>query len=247
MYRVSTNYIYGKSYFKLNLYFRCGAAIEYVIEDEQVDITNIISVFNNTSAEVKISTTNIDFSQSSIVVVESLPAEDLNLFLVSANTQILSFGVVNVTAFKANGEPIFTFEEPVEICLSVPPDTDKDEACLSFLNEDNEWECEDKCLDREVNERGDTLLCGSTGHFTTFSILFTGIQNDCNNNDSPVDTAIAWLSFGLICFAIIFVAFGVIMIEIRYRKNAAEVEKLMKNARESRIMALNNPTTQPKI
>ena len=119
-------------------------------------------------------------------------------------------------------------------------DTDSDGACLSFLNENNEWECEDECLEKDVNENGDSTLCGFTEHFTTFSILLNGIDNQCNKNDTVLETAIAWMSFGLICCAFLFIAMGITLIEIRYRRRALAFEKLLQNARESRIMALAN-------
>ena len=41
--------------------------------------------------------------------------------------------------------------------------------CLGFYNDENEWECEDACLDVEDDE-----VCGKTSHFSTFAILLGG-------------------------------------------------------------------------
>ena len=219
-----------------------NSTIEYFVRNDDEGV-NIISIVNTESAaQVKIPQGSSDFPENSVVIVETLNFEDLNIYLVPS--EFISIGVVNITAFTDNGIPILTFGEPVEICLAVTPETDKNGACLSFLNENNEWECEDECLDKDVNENGDTTLCGFTDHFTTFAILFTGVDTKCNKDDTVLDTTIAWISFGLICCALVFIVIGIILIEIRYRRRALEFEELVKNARESRIMALaNKPST----
>jgi hypothetical protein len=56
----------------------------------------------------------------------------------------------------------------VELCFI--SDSSKD-ACLGYFDEiENDWKCEDKCLDQNQ----DGQLCGNTSHFTNFAILLGG-------------------------------------------------------------------------
>ena len=124
--------------------------------------------------------------------------------------------------------------------MSVPENVDRNDACLSFLNENNEWECEDKCLDSKTNERGETTLCGNTNHFTTFAILFAVNLGDCGDNNPELNAALGWIALGLVILAIGFVFISVGLIEIAFRKQRWEMEKKLKDARISKLMQETN-------
>lgn len=67
------------------------------------------------------------------------------------------------------------FDGEATICLDInsPEKVSKKRSCLGFFNEvTQEWECEDKCL--EKNDSGQ--FCGSTSHFTSFAVLFYGLD-----------------------------------------------------------------------
>ena len=101
-----------------------------------------------------------EFPADSTVFVELKPLIDT----VGPIRDILSYSIVDVTAFNPINQPITRFEEPVKICLTVPPQTERERACLAFLNDNFEWECEDPCVSQETNADGETLFCGNTDH-----------------------------------------------------------------------------------
>ena len=71
-------------------------------DDEGVNIISIVN--SDVSAEVKIPQGSNDFPENSLVIVETLNFEDLNIYLVPS--EFMSIGVVNVTAFTETGTPI---------------------------------------------------------------------------------------------------------------------------------------------
>ena len=217
-----------------NYFFSCiSAIVEYFVGDTE-EPTQLISTTNNIFAEVSLVLGNTDFPENSIIIVESLSIEDL--YLESNIQEIISFGAVNITAFSENGSPITKFDEPVEVCLNVPSNTDSKDACLSFLNDNNEWECEDKCLSTDKSStNNESIFCGETNHFTTFSILLTGTNTNCDNSNDNINSTITILSIAFICCAIVVVIVGIIFIEIHYRRTAHEVENILKRTTESKL------------
>jgi len=143
---------------------------------------------------------------------------------------------VDITAFTPGGEPITRFTEKVEICLSVPGNVDIKDTCLSFLNENDEWECEDECLNSKTNNKGEETLCGETDHFTTFALLFAIDLEDCDNDNQGINATLGWLTLALVILAICLVFFAVGVIELSYRKQRMEMNRKLKAAGISKFM-----------
>ena len=78
--------------------------------------------------------------------------------------------VVEIIAIDYFGIEI-EFEDEATICLEVNDTQSLSDSCLGFFDvKDNEWKCEDPCL--EVDNDG--RACGTTNHFTSFAVLFQG-------------------------------------------------------------------------
>ena len=87
---------------------------------------------------------------------------------------------------------------------------------MGFLNNKNEWECQDPCLTSKNGQ-----LCGKTDHFTNFALLLTGANSQKNNDPcassvSP-DFVLAYISLSLVAMTICITIISVIIIEIRIR------------------------------
>ena len=84
-----------------------NSTIEYFVRNDDEGV-NIISIVNTESAaQVKIPQGSSDFPENSLVIVETLNFEDLNIYLVPS--EFISIGVVNVTAFTETGTPILAW------------------------------------------------------------------------------------------------------------------------------------------
>ena len=173
----------------------------------------------------------------STVFVELKPPIDT----VGPIRDIVSFGIVEVTAFNPQAQPVTRFAEPVKICLTVPPQTEEEKSCLAFLNDDFEWECEDPCVSRETNDSGETLFCGNTDHFTNFAILLNPRNQGgrCDSTeDSNLELAVLIATIVSVSSAIILIIIGVILIEIRYQIVAYKLnKKLNKDIRSKMAIA----------
>ena len=109
--------------------------------------------------------------------------------------------------------------------------------CLGYFDViSQEWVCED----RDVNEKLTDLFCGFTGnfdllfsfsrflifllldHLTNFALLLDGNGNDSSD---PISFVIAYLSAIFVFVALIFILFGVLLVEIRMRLKIASKEK----------------------
>merc|ERR1712130_391836 len=119
-----------------------------------------------------------------------------------------------------SGEPIEKFNSQVKICLAVEPDIKEDDACLGFVNEAGEWECQDRCLDAEKDTSSDgKVLCGSTVHFTNFAILLgAGLGGDGCDAGDGWNRTLTWLSVAFLAAAGVVVLVSLVGIEIRYRR-----------------------------
>lgn len=87
--------------------------------------------------------------------------------------------------------PSGTFDAELEVCLEYNGGENVDDLCLGFVNDDDEWVCEDACLESKDNGQ----LCGKTNHFTNFALLLGGegggsCECDCDEEeDFVVDTS----------------------------------------------------------
>ena len=94
------------------------------------------------------------------------------------------------------------FDGDATICFDITTteDISKKRSCLSFFKETQEWECEDKCLERNDENQ----FCGSTSHFTAFAVLFYGIDGpgaNCGSSPNNYIFDVYWKDLILIaCF-----------------------------------------------
>ena len=66
------------------------------------------------------------------------------------------------------------------------------------------------------------------GHLTSFALLLQGNNGGGNGCDSSdYDYTLTWISFGFVLSAIIIVLLSLVVIEVYYRKQRMEVEKIM--------------------
>jgi hypothetical protein len=89
---------------------------------------------------------------------------------VRESNQKLATPVVDISLVK-NYAGAFT----ATVCFWVVVPID-DESCLGFVNEKQEWECEDNCLQVADSDQ-EQKVCGMTSHFTNFAVLLTGIAD----------------------------------------------------------------------
>lgn len=104
--------------------------------------------------------------------------------------------VLELLLFDQNGRAVTDLEDEVEICLQTTEDSDDDDICLGFLDQDETWVCEDPCL-----EQRDEGYCGKTDHFTKFSLLLDtgeGGSNASACTSSSQDNLYIWLSLAFV-------------------------------------------------
>ena len=70
-------------------------------------------------------------------------------------------------------------DSEIELCFEVDAKEQKLDLCLAYLDPDERWECEDKCLKRKGKK-----LCGKTDHLTNFAILLLGNGDGCGDEDN---------------------------------------------------------------
>ena len=91
--------------------------------------------------------------------------------------------------------------DELTICLPMTKDTDKDKACLGFIDEAERppiWKCQDRCL--KQNDNG--LLCGKTDHFTNFAILLAGNgAGGCDDDGAYITGSLTGDLILVSCFA----------------------------------------------
>ena len=122
--------------------------------------------------------------------------------------------VIDISLYDTNSENYITsFKTDVEICLK--SNNDKNPQCLSYFDENkNSWECEDPCLD-DIGDNN--WKCGTTNHFTSFALLLQGDGNGDSCDGNSKFPTLFWVSMACIMYCILFVIFGIIMIEIRFQ------------------------------
>ena len=139
------------------------------------------------------------------------------------NSSNLALGevVLDITLLNSEGQEITDLDSPLTVCFPRPNNTGHKDLCLGFYSEvKGRWKCEDLCLTKKGNE-----LCGQTDHLTNFALLLMG-----NLKEDPCTTKgeniLAWISLGLIGIAILFVLFGICLIEVRYRRGRHKVDQI---------------------
>lgn len=138
--------------------------------------------------------------------------------------------VLQLNLFDEDGAELDSFNSDAEICFSVKNDEARSKQCLGYFDEDrNRWVCEDPCL-----KENNGLLCGKSDHFTNFAILLgANFGEDCDDGMDKLDEVISWLSFAVICLAILIVLLSVIIIEAHTRKKVAAREEKMRTGKRS--------------
>lgn len=136
-----------------------------------------------------------------------------------SNQQINALSlIVSLELLDGSGYYYNSFDDPIEICFSVPSGDTNGQECLAYYDEaKGEWICEDACVKVKNG-----LVCGTTDHFTNFAILLDGggSNDDCGGDD--IDVVISWLSLAVIITAIIIFFIAIITIELHARKKASQ-------------------------
>lgn len=146
----------------------------------------------------------------------SLPSDISGTLVVSSDTtaevidDVVSL-VLDVTVVGGSGELITSFDDPIELCFQT--NESEGDVCLGFYNDNEEWECEDYCL--ESTSEG---VCGETNHLTSFALLLdssAGSDDKCGS--ASTDYMYVYLSVGFVLFAVIVVVIGALIGEYRLR------------------------------
>mmetsp|Transcript_3208 Transcript_3208/g.11201 ORF Transcript_3208/g.11201 Transcript_3208/m.11201 type:complete len:234 (+) Transcript_3208:3763-4464(+) len=135
--------------------------------------------------------------------------------------------VLDVTVVGENGELITEFDDPIELCFN--SDESKDDVSLGFYNDDNEWECEDYCL-----ESTDSGVCGETKHLASFALLLdsgAGSSDECGSGST--DYLYVYLSAGAVGLAVITIVVFVVLLEVRVRVKAAQLNESFRSMNRS--------------
>ena len=111
---------------------------------------------------------------------------------------------------------------------------------MGYLDENNEWVCEDECISSDNNGK----YCGTTDHFTSFAILLDGGSGTggCGSDDG-INEIISYLSLAFIILAIILVAIAGTVYEIYFRSIKAYKRRNMNRLltrTTSQMMATSN-------
>jgi len=120
---------------------------------------------------------------------------------------VTSTSIISVTLTDLYGTEVALTGE-VELCFSSSL-ANIEGQCLGFLNEQNQWECQDECLEPKNGQ-----LCGTTTHFTNFALLLGGGGDACGTS-AEEDYVIAILSGSFIAAAFLIVLASGILVEVR--------------------------------
>ena len=108
--------------------------------------------------------------------------------------------------------------------------------CLGFINEDNEWECVDECI--ELNEDGQ--YCGETDHFTSFAMLLNTSNDGNSNGCESSNNGITWITYlsiasvGLALLIILTALFvGEILFRIKQKKKNDELQRFLDKTQQN--------------
>lgn len=157
------------------------------------------------------------------------------------NSDIVS-AVIDLSLVDSDGN-IIQPSSHVEICFDVSNSRRNSDLCLGSYNEDNqEWKCDDYCLERRHNN----LLCGTVNHFTNFAILLQGGgENGCGGNDYILGSS--FNDFMLIMSCVVFcIVFGCIFLFISRTKlcesvvYSQEVRRVIRLRRETNSIAVEH-------
>lgn len=131
--------------------------------------------------------------------------------------------VLDVTVVGENGELITSFDEPIELCFET--DQSEGDVCLGFYNDNEEWECEDYCL--ESTSEG---VCGETRHLTSFALLLdssAGSADKCGSGST--DYLYVYLSVSFVVAALIVVVIGALIGEYQLRSRLKFRERSLRS------------------
>ena len=137
-------------------------------------------ISGNGRVVVEIRNVNPNSPSSSQLIVN-----ELDDFQIPSGPEIVS-PVFDIFVVDSSGNEV-EFDGEAEICFNVTSNNQVSikRSCLGYFNEiTQEWECEDECLEKNKNEQ----FCGTTTHFTAFSVLFYGIDGPgaaCSSPPNP--------------------------------------------------------------
>lgn len=167
-------------------------------------------------------------------------------FIVNENpirTQLsngVSSPVVDITLRSEEGKLIEELNRPLTICLPVNPGVGNgtSKKCLGYFDtKKQKWKCEDCSLKKKSSEGGQSFVCGTTPHLTSFALLLTGKADACG--DQPIDKVLSWLSLAFVCLAIVIFLISVVLIEIRQQYHLRKLNaqmNLLTNPQGSKIV-----------
>ena len=153
---------------------------------------------------------------NSFLVIE--PSD--NLLYYNRRRNNIASHVIDLTLFDSEGREISTFQEEIEICLTVNSDLidlndySEDEcsddgvntSCLSYLNTKNEWECQDQDLRVKKNQ-----LCGKTDHFSSFAILLDATSGKNCSEDGYFTGSLVWDIVTMLSLIVVLVLAGLFL------------------------------------
>ena len=141
---------------------------------------NIYRGYTSGNSQVTIEIRKLDLTTPSQLIVN-----ELDDFQIPSGPEIVS-PVFDIFVVDSSGNEV-EFDGEAEICFNVTSNNQVSikRSCLAYFNEiTQEWECEDECLKKNKNEQ----FCGTTTHFTAFSVLFYGIDGPgaaCSSTPNP--------------------------------------------------------------
>ena len=182
-----------------------------------VDLSVASGFFDLTSADGELvgklvlppNLTNQANATLDIVAVTNLPS--------TFSGQQLGGTLLDITLSDLSGNQISQLDQSLTICLApVNKSKSADRPCLSYFDEkEDKWLCQDRCLTSP--SKGD-LVCGRTDHLTNFAMLLSGKgSNDPCSPPSATSNVLSWVSLAMVCVAIVIVALGAVVAEIRIR------------------------------
>ena len=132
------------------------------------------------NSQVIVEVRNVNAATPSQLIIN-----ELDNFPIPSGPEIVS-SVFDIFIVDSNGNEV-EFNGEAEICFNMTSNRDISikRSCLAYFNEiTQEWECEDECLKKNNDEQ----FCGTTTHFTAFSVLFYGLDgpgSDCSSAPNP--------------------------------------------------------------
>ena len=137
--------------------------------------------------------------------------------------------ILDLSLSDSDGIAITDLQEDIQICLQKPITASPSSFCLGFFSvNQSRWRCQDPCLKQQNG-----TLCGQTSHLTSFALLLQGQKGGAKKlacgsfSSESSDRVIQWLSFALICLALIIIAISVLAFEIRMQLKSSKRGSLL--------------------